>query len=117
MSATYIAVPEELRLVIGLRVSFRRDEFRGLNETYELTIDGEPYTVEVSDGWVQTKAEAASDPAIRLRTDAGTLADLLDGELAPRDALDSGRAELEGERRALARFVEAFAFPAIEAAA
>jgi DNA-binding HxlR family transcriptional regulator len=104
------------RIVIGLRVSFHHDHFPDLSETYELTIDGEPFTVEVSKGWVQTRAGAADDPAFRLRTDAGTLAALLAGEVSPAAALDGGGAELEGERRALTRFVDAFAFPAASSA-
>jgi DNA-binding HxlR family transcriptional regulator/putative sterol carrier protein len=104
------------RIVIGLRVSFRRDRFPDLDETYELTVDGEPYVVEVKHGWVETSLGPAKDPAFRLRIDAGTLADLLTGELSPAQALGSGRAELDGERRELARFVEAFAFPAVAAA-
>ena len=100
------------RIMIGLRVSFHQDEFPDLNETYELTVDGEPFTVEVSKGRVQTKAGTAASPALRLRTDAGTLAALLDGDVSSAAALENGRAELEGERRALTRFVEAFAIPA-----
>jgi alkyl sulfatase BDS1-like metallo-beta-lactamase superfamily hydrolase len=98
------------RIVIGLRLSFHRERFHDLTETYELTIDGEPYTVEVRDGALETRPGAASSPAIELRTDADTLVALLTGELAPGDALARDRAVLEGERSALRRFVEAFAF-------
>jgi DNA-binding HxlR family transcriptional regulator len=98
------------RLVIGLRLSFHRERFGDLTESYELTIDGEPYTVEVRDGAVETRPGTASSPAIELRTDADTLVALLTGELAPGDALARDRAVLEGERSALKRFVEAFAF-------
>jgi DNA-binding HxlR family transcriptional regulator/putative sterol carrier protein len=104
------------RIVIGLRVSFHRDEFADLTETYELTIDGEPFTVEVRNGSVETSLGTADDPAFRLRTDSETLIALLTGELAPGTALSGHRAELDGERKALTRFVEAFAFPAVAAA-
>jgi len=98
------------RMVLGLRVSFRRAEFAELTETYELTIDGEPFTVGVADGTVDTKPETASSPAIRLRTDADTFVALLTGELAPAVALADDRAALEGEREVLERFFEAFGF-------
>jgi len=98
------------RMVLGLRVSFRRAEFAELTETYELTIDGEPFTVGVADGAVDTKPETASSPAIRLRTDADTFVALLTGELAPAVALALDRAALEGEREVLERFIEAFGF-------
>lgn len=103
------------RIVIGLRVSFHDEEFPDLSETYELTVDGEPYTVEVAKGSVHTRTGPAEHPAIRLRTDADTLATLLAGEVSPARVLADGRAELDGERPALARFVEAFAFPAVPA--
>jgi DNA-binding HxlR family transcriptional regulator len=98
------------RVVLGLRPSFHRERFPELTETYELTIDGEPYTVEVTHGSVDTRPGPASSPALRLSTDSGTLVDLLTGELSPSDALAEERAKLEGERKALKRFVEAFAF-------
>jgi DNA-binding HxlR family transcriptional regulator len=98
------------RMVLGLRVSFRRDEFAELTESYELTIDGEPFAVDVGDGAVDTRPGTASSPAMRLRTDAHTFIALMTGELAPGVALTDGRAALEGEREVLERFIEAFGF-------
>ena len=98
------------RTVLGLRISFRRDDFAELTETYELTIDGEPFTVDVGAGTVDTRPGTASSPAMRLRTDADTFIALLTGELAPAVALADDRAALEGEREALERFIEAFRF-------
>jgi DNA-binding HxlR family transcriptional regulator len=98
------------RLMTGLRVSFRRERFSDLTETYEITIDDEPFTIEVRDGGVEIRPGAATDPAIKLRTDAGTFVAMLTGGLSATDAVAGDRAALEGERRALARFIEAFAF-------
>jgi DNA-binding HxlR family transcriptional regulator len=98
------------RVVIGLRVSFHRERFADLTETYELTLDGEPFTVEVRDGGVVTSPGGASRPAIRLRCSTNTLVALLTAKLSVARALSGERVELEGDRKALARFVEAFAF-------
>jgi DNA-binding HxlR family transcriptional regulator len=98
------------RMVLGFRVSFRRGEFADLTETYELTIDGEPFTVDVGDGAVDTRPGPASSPAMRLRTDADTFITLLTGELAPAVALADDRAALEGDREVLERFIKAFGF-------
>jgi DNA-binding HxlR family transcriptional regulator len=98
------------RIVLGLRVSFRRHEFAELTETYELTIDGEPFAVDIGDGAVDTRPGTASNAAIRLRTDVETLVALLTGALAPSVALADDRAVLEGERKVLVRFIEAFRF-------
>jgi DNA-binding HxlR family transcriptional regulator len=98
------------RMVLGLRVSLRRDEFAELTETYELNIDGEPFTVDVGAGVVDTRPGPASSPAMRLRTDADTFIVLMTGELAPSVALAADRAALEGELEVLERFIEAFGF-------
>ena len=98
------------RMVLGLRVSFRGGEFAELTETYELTINGEPFTVDVGDGAVDTRPGPASSPAMRLRTDADTFITLLTGELAPAVALADDRAALEGDREVLERFIKAFGF-------
>jgi len=100
------------RLVIGLRVSFRREEFADLTETYELIIDGEPFTVEVSDGVVETRPGGASSPSISLDTDADTFVALMTGRASAANSLAMGRATLEGERSVLERFTDAFAYPA-----
>jgi hypothetical protein len=59
---------------------------------------------------VDTRPGSGSSPTLRLSTDSGTLVGLLTGELSPSDALAEKRAALDGERKALKRFVEAFAF-------
>jgi DNA-binding HxlR family transcriptional regulator len=105
------------RLVVGLRVSFRREEFADLSETYEFVIDGQPFTVEASRGAVDTRPGAASSPSIRLDTDADTFVALMTGRVSPADSLAKGSATLEGERSALKRFIEAFAYPTAQPAA
>jgi hypothetical protein len=52
--------------------------------------------------------------ATRLATDARTLVALLRGDLTAADALTRGSAELEGDRPTLDRFVEMFAYPAVD---
>ena len=100
------------RILVGLRPSFHSERFATLTETYELTIDGLPFTVEVSEGSVDTRPGTASDPALRLRTDSDTLIRLLTRKLSPSAAMavDDGRTQIEGEPETLERFTEAFAF-------
>ncbi len=98
------------RIIIGLRVSFRGQQFPDLTETYELTIDGEQFTVEVRDGAVETRPGSVSSPSLSLTTDARTFIALLTGELTVRDSLAHQRAVIEGERVALTRFIDAFSF-------
>jgi putative sterol carrier protein len=105
------------RLVVGLRVSFRREEFADITETYELVIDGEPFTVEVGDGVVETRPGGASSPSMSLRTDADTYIALMAGRVSAADALARGSVTLEGKRSALERFIDAFAYPSAQPAA
>jgi DNA-binding HxlR family transcriptional regulator len=104
------------RLVVGLRVSFRRGEFADLTETYELVIDGEPFTVEVSDGVVETRPGMAASPAMRVGTDADTFVALMTGRVAAADSLAKGRATLEGKRSVFERFIDAFAYAPAQSA-
>ena len=105
------------RLVVGLRVSFRREEFADLTETYELVIDDEPFTVEVSDGVVDTRPGGASSPSISLATDADTFVALMTGRASAADSLTKGRATLEGDHSVLDRFIDAFSYPSAQPAA
>lgn len=98
------------RLVLALRISFKPERFADLSETYDLSIDGEPFTVEVRDGWLDTRHGTAPDAAMGLRTDTLTFDALLRGQLTAAAALSGGRAVLEGDRKVLNRFLEAFSF-------
>jgi DNA-binding HxlR family transcriptional regulator len=109
-------IPPE-RFVASLRASFRREEFADLTETYELVIDGRPFTVEVSDGVVDTRPGRASSPSISLDIDADTFVALMTGRSSAANSLAKRRATLEGERSVLERFVDAFAYPTAQLAA
>jgi DNA-binding HxlR family transcriptional regulator/putative sterol carrier protein len=109
-------IPPE-RFVASLRASFRRQEFADLTETYELVIDGQPFTVEVSDGVVEPRPGSASSPSISLGTDADTFVALMTGQVRAADALANGSATLEGERSELERFIDAFGYPAAQLSA
>ena len=89
---------------------------RGLEDEYELRVDGEAFHLHVADGRIEPRAGAAADPVLVLRLDADTLRDLFAAELAPEEALQGGRIEVEGDSRALERFMAIFAAPAPTAA-
>ena len=105
------------RLVVGLRVSFRREKFANLTETYELVIDDEPFTVEVSDGVVDTRPGGASSPSISLDTDRDTFVALMTGRASAPNSLAKHKANLQGERSVLERFIDAFGYPSAQPAA
>jgi len=102
------------RLVLALRLTFRAEAFADLAETYALNIDGEPFGVTVRGGAVDTAPGVPPSPAMTLTTDSRTFIALLTHKAPPAEALAAGDAELDGDRAALDRFLEAFRWPARE---
>lgn len=98
-------------LVLVLRASFHGDAPESdPGPAYQLDLDGEPYTVEVHPGWVQTARGAAKDPALTLHASPRTLAEILSGALSSQDALADGRLTTDGPTAELERFTAAFSF-------
>ena len=81
----------------------------GVHEVYELRVDGETFHLRVSDGAIEPRAGAGSDPVLVMRLATATLRELFTWELAPADAISQGRIEVEGEPPALRRFMAIFA--------
>jgi DNA-binding HxlR family transcriptional regulator len=97
-------------LVLLLRASFRAEPDGGRGDSYQLELDGEPYTVGVRDGWVETRRGAAADPIFTLRASARTLAEVLSGAVPAPAAIRDGRLQLDGEAGELDRFVAMFSY-------
>jgi hypothetical protein len=76
----------------------------GVHEQYEMCVDGEPYTITADDGRIDVERGAASDPAVRISLDIATLLELGLGMLRLRDARESGRTSVEGDKDARARW-------------
>jgi DNA-binding HxlR family transcriptional regulator len=105
------------RFVAGLHASFRRDEFADLTETYELVIDGQPFTVEVTDGALDVRQGGASSPSMSLEIDGDTFVALMTGRVSAADSLAKPGTTLQGERKVLERFIDAFGYPSAQPAA
>jgi DNA-binding HxlR family transcriptional regulator/putative sterol carrier protein len=101
---------ERVALLV-LHHAFRAAEAAGLDETYELILDGEPFTIRVGGGEADaTRGHASVRAAMTLATDTRCLLELLRGEARATEVLAQRRARLEGDRRALDRFIAAFAY-------
>ena len=97
--------------LLAMRAGFRREAAAGLSETYELRIGSQVFEVRVEHGQCTTAERMPSHPDIVLAMDVGTLGALLHRELSPEEARANGRLTLEGDPRALDRFVAMFALP------
>jgi DNA-binding HxlR family transcriptional regulator/putative sterol carrier protein len=111
-------VPPESReigpdsIVLALRSLFDSARADDTEETYELRVAGDPYTVGVAGEKLELKRGKAADPAVAIGApDAGTLAAVLTGELPLEQAVASGAVELEGGKRQARRFLALFPMP------
>ena len=92
-------------VVLALGTFFDADAAAGLNACFELRLDETSFRVRIADGSLELGRGPADDADAVIDADAGTLGAVLwDGH--PLDAL-----EIEGDRRAVARFVKLFPQP------
>lgn len=99
-------------IVLALRSLFDAEAAAGVEASYELRLGEERFHVEVRDGELELgRGDAATDPAMTIATDAGTLAALLAGQLPLEAALESGAAEVEGTKKEIRRFLSLFPMP------
>jgi DNA-binding HxlR family transcriptional regulator len=100
----------ERAVLLALRHAFAATGASDLEETYELIIDEEPFSVRVGGAEVDVSRGPAAEPAMTLRTGTSTLLRLLSAEIAVADALKQGSASLDGDHGALERFIAAFSY-------
>jgi DNA-binding HxlR family transcriptional regulator len=98
----------ERAVMPGIRHSFRADAFPGLTETYQLRIDGEPFSVTVANGEADVKPGIAPDAAMTVVTDARTFVALRRGETTADEELAASKLQLDGDRAAFDRFIGGF---------
>jgi len=100
--------------VLAMRAAFRSDAAGTATETYELRIGDQVFDIRVADGRCSTREGQPSVTDHVLKMDISTLSALLHGQLLPKEALTTGRIEVEGDAAALERFVKLFALPSPE---
>jgi DNA-binding HxlR family transcriptional regulator len=89
-------------LLLGFEVAFHPDAAVGLDETYELEVDGERVAVRVHDGTVDVVSGAAGEAAtVRIITDRQGFMELARGKVG-------GRVRVEGDGDALVRLQRIF---------
>jgi DNA-binding HxlR family transcriptional regulator len=102
----------------ALPALFDAEAARGLTETYALVVDGDAFTARVVNGALDASVGAAEDADVVVEMDMETFFGLASGELAPGDAMNSGRARVEGTLDALERCFRVLSFaPRLTAAA
>jgi DNA-binding HxlR family transcriptional regulator len=104
--------------VNALPALFNAEAARDLTETYVLVVDGDTFTARVVDGALEPSTGAVEEADVVVETNMETFFALAAGELAPRAAVKSGRACVQGSLEALERCFQVLSLaPRITAAA
>jgi len=90
---------------VAMRAAFRPEAAKDLSETYEVRVGDLVFEVRVDRGQLTTSEGRATNPDVVLTMDVEALNALMFQTLTPAAALASGRVELQGDRKALDRFV------------
>jgi DNA-binding HxlR family transcriptional regulator len=97
-------------LVLSLRARYRPQGARD-GARYQLEVDGEPFSVTVADGRVETARGRVDEPRCTIVASGRALAQLLYGATKPDEAIAAGELQLSGPRREFDRFLDAFSYP------
>jgi DNA-binding HxlR family transcriptional regulator len=89
--------------VNALPALFNPDAARALTETYVLAIGDDVFTARIVDGHLHSLVGAAEEYDLRVDLDMETFFGLATGELSPSEALEAGRARIEGDPAVLER--------------
>jgi DNA-binding HxlR family transcriptional regulator/putative sterol carrier protein len=95
---------------VSLHASFNPTADPALDERYAFLIDDRIFEVDVAKGRCAIREGGVASPDVTFWTDAATLFALRRRELTPKQAIASGKVQVDGDPKALERFVSAFAW-------
>jgi DNA-binding HxlR family transcriptional regulator len=90
-------------LPVGFWAAFRPEAAAGIDETYDIEIDGRRFALHVHDETLEVQEGPARDAVVRIVTDERGFAEIARGRV-------SDRVVLEGDPEALTRMRQAFSF-------
>jgi DNA-binding HxlR family transcriptional regulator len=96
--------------ISAIRATFRPEDAQDLERAYQFVVDGEPFFVEITDGVLTACEGTLPDSDLTIETDVDTSIQLMTRELAPSDALHSGRVRIEGDSDEFAHCVDLLAW-------
>jgi DNA-binding HxlR family transcriptional regulator/putative sterol carrier protein len=95
-------------LVQGSRTMFDPDRAGDLVESYEIRCGDEIATIRIDKGTIESDPGGSSDVDAVIELDPGTLFALASGDMEPKDAIAHGLARVQGDPKALGRFITVF---------
>lgn len=99
-------------VVIALKSLFDPAGAAGLQLSYDLRLGEQRFRIDVTDGRIEAARGSAPAPDAVIETDPGTLAAILWHGRRLEEARRAGDVAIEGDRRAVTRFVGLFPLPA-----
>jgi DNA-binding HxlR family transcriptional regulator len=98
-------------VVLALKSLFAASAADGLSATYDLRLGDQHFSVRVDDDRLEVGRGSAPAPDATIQTDPGTLATVLWHGRGVPDAQRSGDLAIEGDRKAVTRFLGLFPLP------
>ena len=98
-------------LMLSLRTMFHGRAAEGFEASYELRLGEDRFRAEVSDGRFEVERGTSERPDAIIETDPGTLVALVYEGRTLDEASRSGEIQIEGDRRAVDRFLGLFPLP------
>lgn len=105
------ALPSVGSCALGLKAFFRPEEAQGINETYELHLDDEVLQVQIKAGELHAQQGQAQKANMVLHTDMPSYLGVFSGQVPAEEAVARGLIRIEGDPRALGRFLKIFGVP------
>lgn len=96
---------------LTLKTFFRPEQARGIDEIYELHVDGEVLHVQITAGEIHVRQGETHKADAVFHTDMRSYLGLLAGEVQPDQALERGLIRVEGDPGALDRFLSICGVP------
>lgn len=102
-------------VILALGTFFDAAAAGDLTASYELRLGENAFAVRIADGAIDVDRGPVGEPDAVIETDADTLSALVWERRDLADALASGAVAIEGDERAVSRFLELFPAPAVAA--
>jgi DNA-binding HxlR family transcriptional regulator len=94
--------------VLALEAAFIPERAEGVETTLDLTLSGYRFHVVVRDGKARCIQGAGQDADVTATTTTATLRAIGDGQISLGDAIDSGKLDMQGSRRAFRHLFRLF---------
>jgi DNA-binding HxlR family transcriptional regulator len=97
-------------VVLALRSLYDPEAAGALSASYALRLSGEDFHVDVSGGQIELGRGGAAEPEVTIEAEPEVMVGLLTGQLGLEEARGAG-AVVDGEKKAIARFLSLFPMP------